>query len=156
MATIENLKLSMNQMGNDPFLNASLDFDVRFSDAEVRLGLNYYVHAKLFERDGWRDQYVMWQNGADSFQVQAMQKGEQDLADDPVRAFWGKTITPNGQNRMHVQLNRGFPMPEGQDHPSDRGNHDLEFFAIVQVASELAPATMFSNQVNTKSPVMAS
>lgn len=104
----------------------------------------------MFEQDGLRDQYVFWQNGAGAFDIQALQRGQDDLVDDPIRSFWQTTIRPDGKNLKTVRIERGFTSPDGQDLPEDRAPNAMEFFAIAQVASELSPATLFPNQVTTK------
>lgn len=149
MAIIEQIQLNIEPM-SPPFLNAVLTFNVRFSEAEVRLNLEYYIHAQLMERDSDRDHYTLWQNGPDAFTLQALKRGETDLADDLIRPFWRETLRPDERRLKPVRIERGFTLPDGQDGDFDRAPEAMEFFAIVQITSELSPATVFSNQVNMK------
>ncbi|NEZ68294.1 hypothetical protein D0962_37140 [Leptolyngbyaceae cyanobacterium CCMR0082] len=152
MATLRNVKLDIPNLYPQ---FATLTFEVRFSPAEVQLDLDYYVHAALSERDAQRDPYIIWTNGS-ATRVQLTKD------DDFIGYFPTQKISPNGQSRrsirMSLQLSRTsseglVPIPRVNVAKAGKydegGNNPQEYFALVQVNSELAPATVFSNEVRT-------
>lgn len=148
MAIIKDIKLSvLKERGYTSPYEGPVDISVAvtFSEAEIRLGLNYRVHVALLERDGGRDHSIIYTNGV----VRSISPGNDD---DFVAWIPSKQINPNGKSEHIVWFsyslyddrgNPKAPLLRIQKEEWDKPGQKIELYPVAHIASELSPATSY-------------
>lgn len=156
MAEVTSVSLDMGRIGGTNREFANVGFNVRFSQGEVRMDLDYEIHIAIFEQDeglddiilipnGFRGVGVFWTELGRPPRLRQIRHGDQDefifYRKSGVFGLDNFTISPSG-NTSHT-LSRRLEFDVGDQ---ERGNE--EYRAFVWIVPEITIGHNMSDQLS--------
>ncbi len=126
MAQIDNQTLRIEDEGS--FIKkACIDFEVSFTEREVRENIAFGIFMLLMERDEEFEKYHNTGNGVFSFSFSPF-----NLTNTGNHICWmaNKTVQPNGSANKKIEFNNEVI---SQDQPIDQNNYRVYIFVMPEV-----------------------